>query len=369
MTDVAADRREGAGDPRDPARKVLVARTDRLGDLVLSLPVFAYIKERRPRWEVHALVAREAVPLVENDPHVDAIWSEGHRSGDLERRLAAERFDAAVLLLYRRELAQVLRRAGVRRRIGPLSKWSSWWLLNGGVWQARSRTGRHEWAYNLQLAEKLAGRGGPWPEPRLHLSGAQEEIGRSFRAEFGLGRAPLVFVHPGSGGSALDWEPERFAAVVRLLTEAPPGEGVRTPRVFVTGGPQDHQALAQIAPLLPAGVVSLGGRYRLREFLGVLAAGDLMIAPSTGPLHMASALGLSTLGLFAPAPTMSPDRWGNRGELARSLVPPVDCPSRRNCLGEECLMFDCMTGIGVDAVVNAARELLVERERRSASGP
>ena len=40
--------------------KVLVARTDRLGDVVLSLPVFAYVKERQPDWEIHALVAPPA---------------------------------------------------------------------------------------------------------------------------------------------------------------------------------------------------------------------------------------------------------------------------------------------------------------------
>jgi ADP-heptose:LPS heptosyltransferase len=333
--------------------KVLVARTDRLGDLVLSLPVFAYIKKRRPRWRVHALVARSAVPLVENDPHIEALWAaDDHRAGDLEQRLAAERFDMAVLLLYRHELARLLKRIGVKRRIGPLSKLSSWWLLNRGVWQARSRSGRHEWAYNLRLAEKAAGRGGTWTEPRLHLSDGQRAIARQFRADHDLRERRVVFVHPGSGGSALDWEPERFAAVAATLA-ADPGVAV-----YVTGSHHDRETLAAVTPRLPAAVGVIAGRYPLRDFLGVLAAGDLMIAPSTGPLHMAAALGLATLGLYPPAPTMSPRRWGNRGPRARTLVPPVDCPAPRNCLGRECMLYNCLQGVFVEDVVTEARRLL-----------
>ena len=90
--------------------KVLVTRTDRLGDLVLSLPVFADIKGRRPDWEVHAMVAPGSVPLVENDPHIDAVWTwSGTESAaepaDLTDRLRREEFDAAVMLQYRQELA------------------------------------------------------------------------------------------------------------------------------------------------------------------------------------------------------------------------------------------------------------------------
>jgi len=346
--------------------KVLIARTDRLGDLVLSLPVFEYVKSRHPDWTVHALVAPAAVPLVENDPHVDALWSGSDVAvgredlAELEDQIAAERFDAAVLLLYRRELARMLRRIGVPRRIGPLSKWSSLFLLNRPVWQARSRSGRHEWAYNLQLGEKLAGKGGAWPEPRLHLDPAQRALARDFRTEFGVTDEKLVFVHPGSGGSALDWESESFGAVASLLAEGP------EVRVFITGSHHDRLTIDRLAPHLSPVVEVIAERYPLREFLGVLAGGDLMIAPSTGPLHMAGALGLATVGLFPPAATLSSRRWGNLGAQARALEPPVDCPARRVCTGEACPLYNCLRGIHVDRVVATARELLAERSRTAA---
>jgi hypothetical protein len=107
--------------------KVLVTRTDRLGDLVLSLPVFAAIKRARPDWEVHALVAQGLVPLVEHDPHIHSVWVWSTEEDPARRRrlrdeLAGQGFAAAVMLQYRQELAVLLRSAGIKRRYGPLSK-------------------------------------------------------------------------------------------------------------------------------------------------------------------------------------------------------------------------------------------------------
>ncbi len=344
--------------------KVLIARTDRLGDVVLSLPVFAWLRQTRPDWELHALVAPACVPLLEHDPAVARswIWTEADAES-LAARLAAERFDAAVLLWYDAPLARLLRRIGIPRRIGPLSKWSSWLLLNRGVRQGRSRGKRHERDYNLQLAEKLAGRGAGWPEPRLHLSAGQREAGRRFRAEAlaGLERASggpagtVAFVHPGSGGSALTWPPERFGQVARRLAAR---EGWR---VYVTGGPADAAAVAAAVAEAGSDVRSLAGRYDLRAFLGILSGGDLLIGPSTGPLHMAAALGLAVAAPFSPVPTQSVARWGPRGPFARAVPPQVRCPARLDCWGERCRFWNCMERVEVEAVVASALVALAMR--------
>jgi ADP-heptose:LPS heptosyltransferase len=354
--------------------KVLVARTDRLGDLVLSLPVFEDIKIRRPDWQVHAMVAPGSVPLVENDPNIDAVWtwtgSETDRElEDLEGKLRREGFDAVVILQYRKDLALLMKNAGIGRRYGPLSKGSSWFLLNRGLWQSRSRGRRHEMEHNLLLARRLTEGWGSlfgkskqeFSEPRLHLSSGQREIGRNFRLKEAPEAKTVVFVHPGSGGSALDWEPSRFAGVANALASRPGW------RVFITGSAADSAVVASVAGLLDRGIDLLLDRFSLREFLGVLAAGDLFIGPSTGPLHMAAAVGCATVGLFPPVVTMGPDRWGPRGPLSRALVPQVVCPARRICLEKKCTLYNCMTRIFDEEVVEAAGEV-VARRRNEASG-
>lgn len=86
-----------------------------------------------------------------------------------------------------------------------------------------------------------------------------------------------------------------------------------------------------------------------------------MISPSTGPLHMAAALGLAAVGVYPPAPTMSPRRWGPLGPWSRAVVPAVDCPAKRHCLLERCLLHNCLAGVRVDDVVAAAVDLASQR--------
>jgi heptosyltransferase III len=336
--------------------KVLVARCDRLGDLVLSLPVFAWLKRERPDWEVHALVAAAGTPLVENDPAIDAIYTwHGIPDPQLEAKLRAERYDAVLILQFQTELAAMLRRAGIPRRYGPLSRWASWWLLNRGVLQGRSRVRRHERDYNVDLARRLAGRDGAAPDPRICLQDAQREAGLRIRAREAPGARVLAFVHPASGGSALDWEPARFAAVAGELAARPGWQ------VFLTGSHHDRLVIDRIGPDLDPRVKVMAERYPLREFLGLLAAGDVMVAPSTGPLHMAAALGLAAVGIYPPAPTMGPRRWGPLGPWSRALVPAVDCPAKRHCWQERCLLYNCLAAVRVQDVVAAAVDLASRR--------
>lgn len=340
--------------------KILVARTDKLGDLVLSLPVFEYLAAGRPDLEVHAMVAPGSEPLVEHLPGLAGVWTWSDDDPDdvredLRRRLAATGFEAAILLQYRRELAWLLRSAGVGRRYGPLSRWSSWVLLNRGSWQKRSHSERHEMDQNLDLARRFLGRavaGVAAPErPRIHLGPDQDRLGRDFRREFGLQGARAVFLHPGSGGSALDWPARRFAGVANALAAQDDFQ------VFITGSAADARTVAAMRPHLEGKVNLLVERYTLREFLGVLTGADYFVGPSTGPLHMAAALGLGVVGLFPPVRTMSPGRWGPRGTWVQTVVPVVECPARRLCRRERCEHHNCMEAIYERDVLEAVLDL------------
>ncbi len=346
--------------------KVLVTRTDRLGDLVLSLPVFACLKQARPDWSIQALVAPASVPVVENDPALDRVWT--WTPGDLCQRrellpaLRREGFQAAVMLHYQGELAGLLKKAHIPRRYGPLSKLGSWFRLNRGMIQNRSRCRHHELEYNLHLAGRLLGKEAKAvcvpSEPRLVLTSGQRQAGQEFRRDLAAGAHTVVFVHPGSGGSALDWEPRRFAGVANSLAAL---EGFA---VFITGAGGDSDMVNRVRPLLNPPVKVLLDQYGLRDFLGVLSGGDLMIAPSTGPLHLAAALGLAVVGLYPPVPTMSPHRWGPRGPLARVVVPDVECPSRRFCQGVRCPQHNCLQAVYERDVLDMALALLKQRENQ-----
>lgn len=342
--------------------KVLLTRTDRLGDLVLSLPAVDQLAAARPDWEIHLMVAPAAVPLVEHHPRLARVWTWDDGMGVAAQRvlrdeLRAEGIAAAVMLQYRRELALLLREAGIGRRHGPWSKTSSWLLLNRGRWQARSRRTAHEADLGAELVAALAGPdAGPLLLPRLYPDPQALDRGLAFRRERAAGAEIVAFVHPGSGGSALDWAPAGFAALASVLADRPRWQ------VFITGAGADAAAIGAMDGLLDPRVEVVLDAWDLRGLLGVLAAGDVFVGPSTGPLHMAAALDLATIGLYPPVRAMAPDRWGPRGLWAEALVPAVACPARRTCRGVGCTHWNCMDGLDPGVV---AETIVALASRRS----
>ncbi|NBT57754.1 hypothetical protein EBT16_03110, partial [bacterium] len=72
-----------------------------------------------------------------------------------------------------------------------------------------------------------------------------------------------------------------------------------------------------------------------------------VIAPSTGPLHLAHLVGVPVIGLYSPVQSHHPRRWGPWGGTQKAAVhlPQVDCPGRKACIGEVCREFNCMEKI------------------------
>lgn len=105
-----------------------------------------------------------------------------------------------------------------------------------------------------------------------------------------LGAAPYVVFHPGAAVPARRPSAARSAAMVRALTAA--GH-----RVVVTGGPDEMSLTARVADGI---AVDLGGRTSLAQLAAVYTGATAVVAPNTGPAHLAAAVGAPVVSLFAP---------------------------------------------------------------------
>jgi ADP-heptose:LPS heptosyltransferase len=348
-------------------RKVLVARPDRLGDVLLSTPAFEVLA--RAGSAVTVLVRAEVAPVIQGLPSVQGVIlfdPSGRHAGlrglfALAAEIRAHRFDAAVALQSRRAVAWAIRLAGVPLRAGPLGKPHSFLLYNRGLRQHRSRVEMHEADYSLQLLERLGvPRPAEPPAPRAHVAPAVREQARQWLAERGWrpGTA-LVAVHPGMGGSALNWPEARYAETIRALLR----EGRQ---VLVTAGPAEGALLERIGAALGdlrGRTLFYGGaEARPIDFMAALLSWvDLVIAPSTGPLHLAVAIGKPVVCFYAPIRVQSRERWGPYGvDPARAavLVPQVDCGQTFSCRGAACPHYPCMETLTVERTLAEVRRLL-----------
>jgi ADP-heptose:LPS heptosyltransferase len=299
---------------------------------------------------VTALVRAAVRPILERLDSLDELLVyDPARYGGIGgvRRLAAllrtRRFDAAVALQSHAGIAWATLLAGVPVRIGPLSKAHSFVVYNRGRRQRRSRVAHHEADYNLQLLEPLGVRVPPdrfFPE--IALAAEARVRARDWLTRNGWSEgARWVAVHPGMGGSARNWPLDRYLALAGSLRAA--GHDV-----LVTTGPGEAAIAAHFAGHrvhAPAPDDAIDVLAALYESMAVL------VAPSTGPLHVAAAAGTPVVGLYPNLRVQSPARWGPRvADAARAvvLVPAVDCTVRP----------DCMATIGADDVVAAVERLL-----------
>jgi len=337
--------------------KVLVIRTDRLGDTVLASPAWQALKDARPEAQVTLLTRRPYLPLFESDPQLSAVLSfpeEGRGAVDeLARQLSALRFDALLVLHLDRDVARLVRKVSSPLKAGPLSKPWSWFLFTHPVRQKRSRASLHEADYSGLLLEKLGVAYQP-RRPRIHLPAGKAKKEEELRQRlFGeRAEAPYIVVHPGMGGSALNWPSKRYAALVNMLlseTEA---------TVLVTGTDADRGYFGSLLTRCSPRLVSAVGNVNLVELALLLRRAAVFIGPSTGPMHLATALDTPVVTLFSPVRVQRAHRWGPYHARGTVLTPPADCRENHRCRGRRCPHHDCMDLISVGEVLQSVKEWL-----------
>jgi len=158
-----------------------------------------------------------------------------------------------------------------------------------------------------------------------------------------------LILHPKSAGSAREWPLQSYLELAKRL---PPSQF----HVYVSGLQTEADMIKEAVPelLTLPHVTLVAGKLTLPEFMGLIEATDGLLAASTGPLHVASALGKYALGLYPPIKPMHPGRWAPLGEHAGYLVKPGACRSCRYT-PEDCA---CMRWIPVDAVYNTVLDWL-----------
>lgn len=283
--------------------KILIVRTDRVGDVLLTTPVSSALRAAFPQTKISWLVRPYTAPLFEHNSDVDEILLDrGQSTSRLAGEIKKERFDAAIVAYPRWRIAWALWRAGVPVRIGPASKPYSI-LFTQRVCQHRSEGKKHEADYNLELLEPL---GIPFKRhaTRLVLSDEERRTARKILESHRLSfLKPIVILHPGSGGSSACWPLAHYM----VLGEQLQAGGCD---VVVTGGPGEDYQYVMIDQMHRIPVFIAAGSVSLRELAAIYSWADLVVTNSTGPLHVAVALGIPTVSVYSPIPTCHPTRWG-----------------------------------------------------------
>lgn len=339
--------------------RILVVRTDRIGDVLLSTPVVTALKKHFPNSRLTFMVRELVAPLLKTAEGIDDLFiydPDGRHKGvagffRLMEELKAQHFQIALILSPSFKITAAAYGVGIPHRLGPLSKIYSFLFLNRGTRQGRSQVEMHEADYNLQLLRKLGIRTTTHSVPtKVSIDPNKNIWAKQWLSERGWNKnidshARLIVVHPGMGGSALNWPENHYVELCRAIRR----EGHT---VLVTGGPTEGELLERIKIELEKTndtALFFHATSTVDELAALFSEASVVVAPSTGPLHIAVALGKPTVSFYPPIRVQSAVRWGPYlpdPDKASILVPEVYCGQDFKCLGPECNYYPCMKSIG-----------------------
>ena len=298
-------------------KKILIIRNDKLGDFMLAYPSFALAKKNLPNTEIHALVPRYTQVMAESCEWIDkTIIDPGANTSLLKnysllKQLKQENYDAVISLFSTSRIGLITKLAKIPYRLAPATKLAQF-FYNHKLVQRRSRSEKPEYIYNMDLIyyflkqqdinniQQVA------TSPYLKLSKEKSIIAQQhFTKKYQIAsNHKLIFLHPGSGGSASNLSPQQFATLGKNLNSR------NGHTIVITAGPGELDTAKIVSSNLSnIPHVIFDSTKGLIDFSKHIQFADVFISGSTGPLHIAGALDTPTAGFYPRRRSATPLRW------------------------------------------------------------
>ncbi len=345
--------------PKEEFKRILVVRTDRIGDVVLSTPVIKALRVSYPQAFIAMMVSPYAKDILDGNPYLDEVIT-----FDKDRKekswwgcfkfshfLKKKKFDLAIVLHPTQRVHLVIFHSGIPKRVGYNNKYG--FLLTDKFEHTKQRGEKHELEYNLDLIERL----GIEPKDKLPFVAIKPEseqwVEELFEKETIRKADKLLAINPGASCPSKIWPAERFAEAADKLV------AIFGFKVLVVSGSRETALAENVIRYMHNKPVNLAGRTSVSQLASILKRCRLFISNDSGPVHIATAVGVPVISIFGRAQAgLGPKRWGPVGEKGRILHKTVGCVE---CLAHNCTKgFLCLKAITVDDVLSLATSIMEE---------
>jgi ADP-heptose:LPS heptosyltransferase len=319
--------------------KIAISRTDNIGDVMLSLPMAGLLKQTMPEVTIVWIGKAYTRDLIAACHHVDEFYDISELMAH-PVSLQNAHPDVIVHVFPHQQLAKMAADARIPLRIGTSHRWYHWLYCNRLIHLGRKNSPLHEAQLNIRLLKPLLGN---------DLTVPLSEIANlySFTAPdlpiAHLPEKPFVVLHPKSKGSAREWPITDYLQLIQLLEK----QGIDC---AITGTAAEGDAIRQSCPelLQHANVHDFTGKLSLAQLITLIGKSSGLVACSTGPLHIAAALGKPAIGIYPPMRPIHPGRWAPVGTHAEVLVLNKNCQACKR--SGSCA---CIAAIRPDSVLAA----------------
>ena len=286
-------------------KNIIISRTDKIGDLVLSIPSFLMVRKMYPSAKITVLVREYNAPIIENFSFIDNVISiDKYNNNELFSLIKSLQADTFIALYSDSLITWLSLVSGAKFRIGPLSKITSWFIYNYGIKQKRSKSIKNEAEYNLDLVKIL--NNDLFNKQSIEtVKIIYNQINLDNVLEF-LKKENIdkyIVIHPFSGGSAKNLTLDEYIDLINTINSKNINE-----KIVISSSEFDMEDAEYIYNNTENTVI-----YQSPSILDLAALIDkseVYFGNSTGPTHIAGNLGKNVVCVYPIKPSLSKTRWG-----------------------------------------------------------
>ena len=285
-------------------KKVLIIRTGAIGDVIHTTNTFRAIKDAHPEVEIHYLTSINESMLV-YDKNLAKVWvieSEKFKpfskyTMEFAKKLKAEKFDVAINLQPSFKTRLLVELAKIKTHFNYKKK-------------SKLHAVQNYW----ETAKKAFPDIKNYSDLKMYLN---PEVSEKMHTELSKYKRPLVVLNAGhvfAKRQGRTYPVEKWIELGNKIQEKYDGT------ILITGVKVDEEILKPLEQIKNS--VSFVSKLSLDENSALIKNSDILISGDSGPLHIASALGVKALGLFGSMPI---ERTGPCGENCSVVVSPMEC--------------------------------------------
>ncbi|MFA5148391.1 MAG: lipopolysaccharide heptosyltransferase II [Candidatus Omnitrophota bacterium] len=337
--------------------RILIIRTDRIGDVLLSTPAVKAVRDAYPNAHIAMMVRPYVEDVVDGNPYLDEVILYDKDNNDkgvigglkFIAGLRGKRFDLAIVLHPTMSSNIIPFLAGIPERVGYDKKWG--FLLTKRLKDTKHYGEKHEIDYNFDVLRSV----GITANDRALYMPVKPEYERVIARFIDLAdlgnKDSIVAVNPGASCPSKRWPAYRFGRVADELI------GRHNVKIVIIGGPADVKTVGDMKTGMLHSPIVLSEQHSIGEVAALLKRCKLLISNDSGPVHIAVAVGTPVISIFGRTdPGLSPQRWGPVGPRDIAIHKDVGC---KECLAHNCkLGFKCLEAVSAEEVLLAAEGLL-----------
>lgn len=341
--------------------KILIIRLSSLGDIVLTTPVIKSVKQKFPQSKIFFLTKSQYQDLLKSDPNIfslikfDPVKKHKGILGFLKlvKELKTFNFDLVVDLHanLRSFFIRHLLKTGIKIKYDK-RWWARFLLVHFKFLKAKST---HTVDSYLERLKKI-GVNSFEKDPKIFLDQESENFLKDFLIEKKIEKDDIVVgIHPGARWETKRWIEEKFAKVCQILNQK------AELKIILFGDQKDQEVIERISSQIEDQKLFKAVNLPLNKFMSLIKRCDCFITNDSGPMHIASALGVPVVAIFGPThPRLGFSPMGSENIVLTANVKcsPCSLHGEKRCHKKSRY---CMDLIEPEMVTDAVGRLLKKR--------